>query len=107
MNVALVEYNLTSITQFAKHTPEGELNPKMATSTSRSFSTGYGSRSNSTNGKGVRRELDDPPFSRLFVLGSKETTKEQFVDAFEKFGTIQDVTVLKDKQKNENKGIEM
>ncbi|RUS92223.1 hypothetical protein EGW08_000076 [Elysia chlorotica] len=49
--------------------------------------------------------LDDPPNSRLFILCPKGTTEQEFRDAFEKFGAIEDVWIIKDKRTNEDRGI--
>ncbi|BFY97286.1 hypothetical protein BsWGS_00332 [Bradybaena similaris] len=51
------------------------------------------------------RGLDDPPNSRLFILCPKGTTEQDFRDAFDKFGTIEDVWIIKDKRTNEDRGI--
>ncbi|KAK0044947.1 RNA-binding protein 45-like [Biomphalaria glabrata] len=51
------------------------------------------------------RGLDDPPNSRLFILCQKGTTEQEFRDAFDKFGTIEDIWIIKDKRTNEDRGI--
>ncbi|CAL1528800.1 unnamed protein product [Lymnaea stagnalis] len=51
------------------------------------------------------RGLDDPPNSRLFILCQKGTTEQEFRDAFEKFGVIEDIWIIKDKRTNEDRGI--
>uniref|UniRef100_A0A0B7B125 RRM domain-containing protein n=1 Tax=Arion vulgaris TaxID=1028688 RepID=A0A0B7B125_9EUPU len=51
------------------------------------------------------RGLDDPPNSRLFILCQKGTTEQEFRDSFEKYGTIEDVWIIKDKRTNEDRGI--
>ena len=48
---------------------------------------------------------DDPPYSRLFILCSRGTSEDDFREAFGKYGTVQDVWILKDKQRNEDKGV--
>lgn len=53
------------------------------------------------------RELQEdvrPPNSRLFILCSRSSTEDQFQREFERFGTIEDIWVVKDKRTNENKG---
>jgi RNA recognition motif-containing protein len=42
-------------------------------------------------------QADDPPLSRLFIVCSKSTTEDDFQDAFEKFGQIEDIRILKDR----------
>lgn len=59
-------------------------------------SSGMGFSSNSSS--------DDPPNSRLFIIGSKLLTEEDFRNAFEEFGTIEEIKVVKDRQTQENKG---
>ena len=57
---------------------------------------------------GVRNsggKYDDPPNSRLFIVCGKQITEEQFKEAFGKFGTIEEVWVLKDRVTGEPKGI--
>lgn len=52
-----------------------------------------------------RIDHDTPPFSRLFVVCSKNHEKQDISNAFEEFGTLQDVWLVKDRATNENKGI--
>lgn len=49
-------------------------------------------------------DVDDPPLSRLFIVCSKSTTQDDFRSAFEKFGTIEDIRILKDRE-GESKGV--
>lgn len=49
--------------------------------------------------------LDDPPNSRLFVVGSRSMTEESLQGAFSVFGEIQGVWIVKDRQTKESKGI--
>lgn len=42
--------------------------------------------------------------SRLFVICNKANTEQEIRDAFEKFGEIEDVWVVQNKQTGENKG---
>ncbi|XP_059168208.1 RNA-binding protein 45-like isoform X2 [Physella acuta] len=51
------------------------------------------------------RGLDDPPNSRLFILCQKGTTEQEFREAFDKYGTIEDIWIIKDKRTNEDRGI--
>ncbi|GFN92044.1 RNA-binding protein 45 [Plakobranchus ocellatus] len=55
------------------------------------------------DGRGLA--LDDPPNSRLFILCQKGTTEQEFREAFEKFGMIEDIWIIKDKRTNEDRGI--
>ncbi|XP_014209709.1 RNA-binding protein 45 [Copidosoma floridanum] len=62
-----------------------------------------------TNGSGynndVRSKNDDPPNSRLFVICHKSFEEENLRKAFEKFGKIEDIWVVKDRSTGENKGV--
>lgn len=49
-------------------------------------------------------KIDDPPMSRLFIICNKTNTEEDVRNAFEKFGLIEEIWVVKDKQSGENKG---
>ena len=51
-----------------------------------------------------RSKNDDPPNSRLFVICHKSLEEEDLRKAFEKFGRIEDIWVVKDKNTGENKG---
>lgn len=45
-------------------------------------------------GQGERVErMDDPPHSRLFIIGGKTLTEEDFREAFSPFGTIESISV--------------
>ena len=48
---------------------------------------------------------DFPPFSRVFVVCSKTHKEEDIKTAFEQFGSIEDVWMVKDRLTKENKGI--
>lgn len=48
---------------------------------------------------------DYPPNSRLFIVCSKLNTEDEFRTAFEPFGTIEDVWLVKDRATGENKGV--
>ncbi|KAJ9587522.1 hypothetical protein L9F63_028225, partial [Diploptera punctata] len=50
-------------------------------------------------------KLDDPPYSRLFVLCSRNTTEEELLSAFQKYGTIEQIWIVKDTVTKEPKGI--
>ncbi|KAK9500194.1 hypothetical protein O3M35_001499 [Rhynocoris fuscipes] len=47
----------------------------------------------------------DPPNSRLFILCSKTITENELHDAFDKYGQIEDIWIVKDKNTNESKGV--
>lgn len=48
---------------------------------------------------------DAPPMSRLFIICSKSNTEDDVRSSFEKFGTIEEINILKDRVTAENKGI--
>ncbi|XP_013416230.1 RNA-binding protein 45 [Lingula anatina] len=48
---------------------------------------------------------DTPANSRLFVLCAKGVTEPMLRKAFEKYGTIEDIWVVKDRQSNKEKGV--
>jgi len=52
-----------------------------------------------------RVDVDNPPFSRVFIVCSKKHTSEDMRTAFEHFGAIEDIWVVKDKQTKENRGV--
>ena len=58
-------------------------------------------------GSPPRDQADRNPqlHNRLFILGGKEASEEEFRDAFSKYGTVQDVWIVKNRQNGENKGI--
>lgn len=47
---------------------------------------------------------DTPPNSRLFVIGSKQLTEEDFREAFSKYGDIEEIWLVKDRATGERKG---
>lgn len=47
---------------------------------------------------------DDPPYSRLFIVGSKQLTEDDFRSAFSEFGDIEEIWVVKDRHTHERKG---
>ncbi|XP_067006548.1 RNA-binding protein 45 [Anabrus simplex] len=49
--------------------------------------------------------IDDPPNSRLFIVCSKNITEEEFRSAFEKYGSIEEIWVVKDRTTGEPKGV--
>ncbi|XP_055911311.1 RNA-binding protein 45 [Eupeodes corollae] len=67
-----------------------------------SYRDDQNSRSNSNSNSNKR---DEPPMSRLFIIGNKENTEDELRDAFCRFGEIEDVWVVKDKKTGDNKGI--
>ena len=48
---------------------------------------------------------DKPPFSRVFVVCSKSHSSDDLKTAFEQYGTVKDVWVVKDKHTKENRGV--
>ncbi|XP_049843828.1 RNA-binding protein 45 isoform X1 [Schistocerca gregaria] len=62
-----------------------------------------GDRSDSYESK---PRLDDyPPNSRLFIVCSRNITEEEFQDAFQKFGTIEEIWTVRDKTTKQPKGV--
>lgn len=55
--------------------------------------------------KPTTENVDDPPNSRLFVVTSRSITEDEVHESFSAFGDIQGVTVIKDRQTKESKGI--
>lgn len=49
-------------------------------------------------------KLDEPPNSRLFIVCNKSITEEEFRTAFEKYGTIEEIWVVRDRSTGEPKG---
>lgn len=47
----------------------------------------------------------EPPNSRLFILCSKTLTEADLHQAFDPFGTVEDIWIVKDKASNESKGV--
>ena len=52
-----------------------------------------------------RVNTDFPPFSRVFVVCSRGHKEEEIQAAFQQFGQIEDVWMVKDRMTKENKGI--
>ncbi|XP_021934373.1 RNA-binding protein 45 isoform X2 [Zootermopsis nevadensis] len=50
-------------------------------------------------------KLDEPPNSRLFIVCNKSITEEEFRTAFEKYGTIEEIWVVRDRSTGEPKGV--
>lgn len=46
----------------------------------------------------------EPPNSRIFILCSKNVTDADLHQAFDQYGTIEDIWIVKDKANNESKG---
>uniref|UniRef100_A0A0L8IF17 RRM domain-containing protein n=1 Tax=Octopus bimaculoides TaxID=37653 RepID=A0A0L8IF17_OCTBM len=46
-----------------------------------------------------------PPNSRLFIIAGKGISKDEYHKCFSKFGSIQDIWIVKDRQTNEEKGV--
>lgn len=47
---------------------------------------------------------DDPPMSRLFVICNKNNSEGELREAFSKFGSLDDIFMVKDHKSGENKG---
>ncbi|EDO43850.1 predicted protein [Nematostella vectensis] len=58
-----------------------------------------------TSSNSGRIDVDNPPFSRVFIVCSKRHNAEDIRSAFEQYGTIEDVWVVKDKATKENRGV--
>ena len=54
---------------------------------------------------GERINADYPPFSRVFVVCSKNHREEEVRKAFEAYGSVEDVWMVKDRMTKESKGI--
>lgn len=52
-----------------------------------------------------RVNVDHPPFSRAFVVCSKNHTEEEIRTCFAPYGCIEDIWMVKDRMTKENKGI--
>jgi hypothetical protein len=50
-------------------------------------------------------KYDDPPNSRLFIVCGKTITEKEFHEAFSRFGTIEEIWVVKDRTSGEPKGM--
>jgi len=59
----------------------------------------------SDGGRAQANKYDDPPNSRLFIVCGKSITEDDFKDAFEPYGIIEEIWVLKDRVTNEPKGV--
>ena len=53
----------------------------------------------------MSNKYDDPPNSRLFIVCGKNITEDEFREAFDPFGKIEEIWVLKDRTTQEPKGI--
>ncbi|KAL1497511.1 hypothetical protein ABEB36_008459 [Hypothenemus hampei] len=58
---------------------------------------------NKRNFSGLSTE--DPPLSRLFIIGPKNLTEESYRNYFEEFGNIEEIWMVTDKNTGEYKGI--
>jgi RNA recognition motif-containing protein len=64
----------------------------------------FESHSHNSSGSGSI-DIDNPPFSRVFIVCGRSLTSEDVKDAFSVYGTVEDVRMVKDKITRENKGI--
>lgn len=62
-------------------------------------------RSSHGDNKSYNSSSDEPPNSRLFIIGSKQLTEDDFRSAFAVFGNIEEIWVVKDRQTGERKGV--
>jgi len=60
---------------------------------------------NSRDKFGDNKRDDKAPFSRLFVLCGKHHTSDDLREAFQAYGTVEDIWVVKDRNTKENRGI--
>ena len=58
-----------------------------------------------TGSNSGRVDVDSPPFSRIFIVCSKKHSSDDMRAAFEQFGSIEDIWVVKDKHTKENRGV--
>jgi len=65
----------------------------------------HGGGGGSTNSSSTSSKYDDPPNSRLFIVCGKSITEDDFKEAFEPYGVIEEIWVLKDKVTSEPKGV--
>jgi len=65
----------------------------------------HGSSDSGRQNPSQANKYDDPPNSRLFIVCGKSITEDDFKDAFEPYGTIEEIWVLKDRVTNEPKGV--
>lgn len=56
-------------------------------------------------GESQRSNCDFPPFSRVFVVCSRNHKEEDIKSSFLSFGHVEDVWMVKDRMTKENKGI--
>ena len=66
---------------------------------------GNSQQSMETGSISSRVDVDNPPFSRIFIVCSKKHTSDDMKAAFEQFGGIEDIWVVKDKHTKENRGV--
>ena len=56
------------------------------------------------NNNSRESKYDEPPHSRLFIVCGKSITEEDFRESFSKYGSIEEIWVVKDRQTEEPKG---
>merc|ERR1719392_232674 len=71
------------------------------------YNQNEGGRFNSRDKFGDKHDRDDnkAPFSRLFVVCGKQHTSDDLREAFNDYGSIEDIWVVKDRNTKENRGI--
>lgn len=60
---------------------------------------------NSYSNRSEDRKEEKPPYSRIFVVCGKQTREEDLQAAFERFGTIEDLHIPRDRNTGESKGV--
>ncbi|CAH2257662.1 jg13056 [Pararge aegeria aegeria] len=60
---------------------------------------------NQNNVRGAERKEEIPPYSRLFVVCSKQLKEDDLRGRFEPFGDIEDLYIPKDRNTGESKGV--
>lgn len=58
-----------------------------------------------TSSNSGRIDVDNPPFSRIFVVCGKKHTEDAMKQAFQSFGQVEDVWIVKDKVSKESRGV--
>lgn len=61
-------------------------------------------RSRLREGDAFKSGSDEPPNSRLFIVCGKQLTEEDFRSVFSKYGEIEEIWVVKDRNTGDRKG---
>lgn len=97
LGVVYVKFKKTSS---AAHAME-EMNGKSLGNSSRTIKVLV---ANSRNQGSRRLEGEDEKYVRLFVIIPKEMNEKELQEEFEQYGTIENVSIIRDKKKKEGKG---